>query len=586
MANATLRNPRFKVMATVRDQSAVDVTDFILKVSTTRSLGQFKGSFTLELRNRLDFVKLKFKAGETFRQVKDIESFFRPMTYIEIFISAKDPNNFTPVMRGFIDSVGGFQNAGDNSAQDRALVSGSDIGKAFVNQKVFFRPELSRIIAVGGQQVPVAEGAAANAFAIKTGDFTAAVFSLPLFNREFTPNQFMHEMLSIFIHPYINKVLEGYSIERIGEHLAGTFLISNNVEIVPVKMYLISLTTHQGSILSVLDYGKNSPWCEMFLQEGADRTIFVFRATPWKTPVGGGRDKLIPLMKTRDSSKGEVEAKEDPSVLDIAQEVEVTDTKGFELVGELYDNAYYEESRDVLKKIEKVTLLDIIDRQIYRDDSEVFTYFVTYPYEFMNWKIANLNGLYQHPEADSNPFLLRGHTDFYGFRPLEVKSTFTPFILDVRDPSPDTKNKGGEKQLTERRSILDAYLTTFNKSLVEAFKYNPDYEKGTIRIVGNEKIYIGQYIDVEVIDGRNGTFYVESVTHNFRAFNQFTTELRVTRGTAAINNGNSIVDQFLNDIQTKAVKRDKDLIFKSPNQNAKSPLGNGTRDANKKYPGK
>lgn len=589
MVNATVRAPRFKVLATARGEITRDVSDFILRITTNRDLNQFVGSFSLVLRSRLDFVKLETDWRTQLRETPsydELEDFFRPMTYIQIFISASDPNVFTPVMRGFVDSVGGLESAAEKSAQDRTIVSGSDLGKVFAKQKIFFRPELARIIAAGGQTTPLFEGASENALAVRTGDFTAAQFGLPLFSRDFTPNQFMHEMLNIFIHPYIGRILKEYSIERMGEHLSGTFIIDTGQEAIPIKLFLLNMTTHQGSILNLLDYAKNAPWCEMFLQEGVDRTIFVYRPTPWRVPVGGGKEKKIELMTNRRpiSRFGNVAPGEGSHGIDFAQENIATDTKQFKVSKE-YNDAYYTESRVDLEKERHIPRDRIKSSQIFVDDSDVFTYFVTYPYEFLNWKIANTNGIYQDPSATSNPFLLRGHTNFYGFRPLEIKSTFSPFVLDIKSPEPNKGNKGPEKQLTERKLILDVYLKLFNTATADAYRYNPDYEKGTLRIVGDEKILIGQYITTEVPDGLDASFYVEGVRHDFTAFGMFETELRLSRGTASINNKNSIVDRFLNKIEKEAQDRDKKALkIKSPNQKAKNTATN-TRQMNDKYKG-
>lgn len=586
MVNASIRSPSYRVLATKRGDIPKDVTDYVLAVTTTKDLNTFVGKFSLTLRNRLQVTNPNAKDNKL-RGIKNIEDFFKPMTFIQIFAKANDDGE-VPLMRGFIDSIGGMESVGEASAQDRTIINGSDMGKIFVKQKLFFRPELSSLMAVSLQKESLLEGAAENALAIKVGDFVSAAYSISLFSREFTPNQFMHEMLNIFVQPYIQKVLKNYRVPRMGEHLSGSFIIDTGFQIAPLKLFLMNLTTHHGSILNVLDYAKNAPWAEMFIQEGEDRSIFVFRATPWRTPDGQGSEKEIPLM-TRRKSKSLREKSvpgEGSRSIDIAQEVIVTRDK-FKLNGQ-FNNVYFRESERQLRQQKKITLNDIISKEIFRDDSDVFTYFSTSPNQLLNTKIASINALHQDRTATSNPFLLRAHTDFYGFRPMEFKSTFNSFLIDPKNPVQTVLTPlaelaiSPEKQIKLSEPLLRVYLREFNTALVDAYRYNADYEKGSVRILGDPTIRIGQYITMEIRDSRDATFYVEGVSHSFTAFDKFVTTLRLTRGTGAINNGNSIVDKFLNPLEIKAVEQDKKRLYISPEPNFKDI--DNSFDFNKQFP--
>lgn len=591
MVNVSTRAPRYRILATKRGDIPRDVTDYVLAVTTSKDLNSFVGKFSLTLRNRIEVANPQAKDNKL-RDIKNIEEFFRPMTFIQIFARTKTPDE-VPVMRGFVDSVGNSESVGEASGNDRSIVNGSDMGKIFIKQRLFFRPELSALMNVSIQKESILEGAAENAVAIRVGDFISAQYSISLFNRAFTPNQFIHEMLNIFVQPYIEKVLKNYNVPRLGEHLSGSFIIDTGVQVVPLKLFLANLTTHQGSILNVLNYAKNAPWCEMFLQEGEDRTLFVFRATPWRAPDGQGSEKEIPLMtRRREISLNEkIFPGEGSHSIDINQEVRVTragrEVNKFQL-NKKFNNKHFRESESQLREETKIELRDVISREIFRDDSDVFTYFSVSPNQLLNWKIATLNNLYQDQTATSNPFLLRAHTDFYGFRPMEFKSTFSPFLLDAKNQDqvtkgPDGKSTGPEQQLKVGEPLLRTYLRQFNTALVDAFRYNVDYEKGSIRIMGDPTIRIGQYITMEVRNAREATFYVEGVSHSFTAFDRFITTLRLSRGTAAINNGNSIVDQFLNPLEAKAVAQDKKRLYNPPDEKVVNSGADNSLDLNKQF---
>jgi len=585
MVNVRTRAPRFRVTATKRGESPKDVTEYVIGVTTSKDLNSFVGKFTLTLRNRIQVANEMAKDNKL-RGIKNIEEFFRPMTYIEIFAKTVD-DDLIPVMRGFIDSVGSTETAGETSGEDRTTITGSDIGKIFVKQRLFFRPELSAVLATSAQRQSFLAGAAENAVAIRVGDFVSAQYSISMFSRNFTPNQFMHEILNVFIQPYIQKVLKDYHVPRLAEHLAGSFTVDTGSDIVLLKLFLANLTTQHGSILNVLDYAKNAPWCEMFIQELEDRSVFVFRATPWRAPDGQGAEKEIELMtlRRRISVADFLRPGEGSRAVDIQQEIGISGSN-FEL-NEGYQNSFFEESSDTLKQETNIKLTDIVRKEVFRDDSDVFTYFSMYPYELMNWKIANLNGLYQDTTATSNPFLLRAHTNFYGFRPIEIKSTFSPFLLDAKNPDDVAKGTAGgaqgpEKQLKVTEPLLRTYLRQFNTAVVDAYRYNPDYEKGTVNIMGDPTIRIGQYITMEIKNARPASFYVEGVSHSFTAFDRFTTTLRLTRGTAAINNGNSIVDLSLNSLEKSAVAQDKQRAYNPP-EGTVSDSAASSLDFNKQF---
>ena len=136
MVNAFIRSPKYRVSVTKRGETPIDVTDFVLSVTTSKDLNNFVGRFTLVLKNRLNVVSGVSKKNRL-RGIRNIEQFFKPMTYVEIFASTNS-NVEVAVMRGFIDSIADTESVGNTSAEDRTSITGSDMGKIFVKQKLFF----------------------------------------------------------------------------------------------------------------------------------------------------------------------------------------------------------------------------------------------------------------------------------------------------------------------------------------------------------------------------------------------------------------------------------------------------------------
>ncbi|UOF90761.1 hypothetical protein LSG31_00315 [Fodinisporobacter ferrooxydans] len=222
----------------------------------------------------------------------------------------------------------------------------------------------------------------------------------------------------------------------------------------------------QGSVYSLVQQFGNSPWCEFFIDEAWDAPVFFFRNTPFTTSDG----KLV-------------------------WQESLPDTTYF----------LHPHIRDY----------DIIQEDVGHSDSEVYSYFFTYPANFyadqlafksiaiIREQITNINR-----ESDSsnitNPYVDLDNLYRYGFQLLQIGSPLIP------SESPD-----GGLQLSIK----------MNQWLAKSFGWAAQMLNGTLLLKGNEHMRIGRYF---TNDSTNETYYIESVDHS------------ITIGQAGSNGGDNV----------------------------------------------
>lgn len=154
------------------------------------------------------------------------------------------------------------------------------------------------------------------------------------------------------------------------------------------------------------------------------------------------------------------------------------------------------------------------------------------PFDYDDW-----TSITKHP---INNKLIReqdiGKSDFevinaYWVTPLNLSDTFTdvtsmiPVILDGQ--SAVKYGLQSFRVSTNIATVEPDAIKVFSEKLYQWYKDNPQFLEGTITIKGRPNIRIGQRLYNE---DTGYSFYIESVSHNWTNYEEYTTTLEVSRG--------------------------------------------------------
>lgn len=437
----------------------VDLTPFLGEnggVRVTKSVRQPAGGFVINLADRM------FQ-GDT-AQMESIYGLVEPMDVIEIRM-AREPhkhNGLPIVMRGFVSSVRRTQVVGNDGRPQRAVqIAGQDYGKLW--QIIQIRYFANYVM---GQQLL--------SFLRLAQNYGVAS------DRNYTPNEFIHEMAQQIINDFIGKMrrdgLEGEEDPFSPVQYIETF----DLTVPSARVSPFGINSWDGGTVyqMMTHYGDVGAWNELFIEDREAGPALVYRPAPFKRPDG----TMI----------------QEPS-------------------------APYAGSTAGIRTVE-LTDEDLQVDNTGRSDSNLANYYwVDNPsYALNDTSIVRMQEAFGSPET----YFIADYRNcapwLYGIRMMEMQTNQGARI----DGKAEADYVAGVGELVgwarERRRVL-----------VENNRDNVVFEEGSMTLKGSEQIRAGCYLSM-----RRGSmvseYYVPTIEHSYMPFRSFTTTVQVERGTGFI----------------------------------------------------
>jgi hypothetical protein len=186
--------------------------------------------------------------------------------------------------------------------------------------------------------------------------------------------------------------------------------------------------------------------------------------------------------------------------------------------------------QDFLPVISKISSNDIISMDVARTDSNVANYFwVEAPQYDVNFSF--LGKAMAEQGGDKSTFVITndGNLDsaLYGFKRMEEKSYQMGGISNSGNGTPKSVNNADS-------NVSLTWISQRRKDLVNQNRDNVVFESGSIRIVGNETVRAGTYLQI-THGNMTSNYYVPSVSHSYSPFGAYVTTAQVERGTGFID---------------------------------------------------
>jgi hypothetical protein len=353
------------------------------------------------------------------------------MDSIEIRMNRNLNPNMPVVMRGFVRSVGRDESVGQDGRPDRHVqVMGHDFGCAFVIQQTGIVLSLMQ-----GQEVNPLSAA------------LSAVNMIPQ---------------SMFCCDFIRNAVA--YVKDIMTHAGQQFDFDLTVKEGYVEPQTVQ--NAEGPLWNLMTRYADLPWNELFVREGTNHPVVVYRETPW---------------------------------VDI-------------------DGTNVNPSPDVLQNIPfwNIDMSDIVALRAHRDDSDVANFIWV-----QNALVQQNQGTYWTLNKDGPGVATGTENDpqVFGYRLMQISSQQGPGGPSISLPEP---------QQQEAYDSLNEWLIKSIKWIVKATKNNADFESGTVQIKGNPNIRIGDYITVKR-GPLAWSGYVTRVAHEFRMFQDYLTTINYIR---------------------------------------------------------
>lgn len=411
------RRPRVSVVAYTAE-GYVDLTPYVLRVQTQKSLANIEGKWSITLTAKRD------RQGRTWD--KRIAAF----DYIEIRIGTS--SNPSPIMRGFVENsvmIEGFDAEG--RPQRSVMANGYDYGGLLTKDKIYYLYEMDPTQGLTRYQLEVN-------FGIPAADLT--------------PNLFVQLVHQNIIAPFIAQLQTG------NPHIPDLLVETSVPDTYRINGFLVQ--PFQGVVSQLLQAYQGKPWCELFVVDRDGGPVLVYRWAPLKNKTGT-------IMR---GGAGTVE----------------------------------------------ITSSDRISSSLGRSGQELLNYWFTIPNSVLLNKIGYKAASTGLMAVGRNPAIDREKLK-YGFRPLEVESPLIP-LWSVG---------ATEEEIERGKDIVQATAAELNDWLRRAYDHNETLLAGSMTIKGNERAQIGSYV---VQSDRGFSAYIESVTHEWQLYGQWTTTLGLTRG--------------------------------------------------------
>lgn len=172
------------------------------------------------------------------------------------------------------------------------------------------------------------------------------------------------------------------------------------------------------------------------------------------------------------------------------------------------------------------------------DDGVANYYWVDAPRFNMNYDYLTLQYANYAAQQGAVPYYLTNYQNvnpaLYGLRKMEVTTQQGSTLeTDSGNGSAD-----GATRDTNKRSFLD-WIDSRRNALIAMNQDNVVFESGDMRLMGNEKIRAGVYVQVAYSAQIQSLHYAHSVTHVFEPFGNYFTEVEYDRGTNFIDRFNA-----------------------------------------------
>lgn len=366
------------------------------------------------------------------------------MDYVEISFSRylDDP---PIIMRAFVSNVRRTRMTDSTGKVHRAItVNGENFGKIWSNYYIEYLVQEIGQSLVGSD---IALGLANPLFmAYMLSENYGIAKAIP--NAGSIPNKdLIQGLIDNMLNPYI-EVLQQVSSQI--PKLKSWINVLDDFQIVNGPLIQ---SVHDQSVYDVMNQFGNRPWCEYFIDDFADGPVLIYRNAPFK------------------SYDGDVIWKESDPTSKYYAHLRIDDTM-------------------------------IIEEDVGTSDSEVYSYFFTYPAIAMYAQtdpramILGTQAITAEQESDItniyNPHVDLPNLYRFGFKGLMIASNSIPLE---------------SAEMSQTQIQLAQKMNTW---LVNAFRWTHKMKNGTIRMKGNEHMKIGRYVTQS---STKEQYYVESVDH-------------------------------------------------------------------------
>ena len=292
------------------------------------------------------------------------------------------------------------------------------------------------------------------------------------FKTVLTTQDFVSQVFEKAINPFMDKMMPS------------DFPLPRKIEpVISVKHGTVSpgIQAQQGNFHNLLSfYSDVGAWNEMFIQDEEDRVVCVYRPNPFLKSEGVDPEKIQPDAP-------------DPVYVDVPDE-------------------------------------DLISLSVSRTDANVSNYYwVNAPRFVLNDTFVAQS--WAIPQNHKGTVYLGDYTNaqekLYGIRLMETDSAMGEDAMDTHDTGRDAAGVQGQS-----RSMLD-WVNERRRVLVEQNKDNVLFERGTMRVRGNEAIKAGTYVRLRR-GSTSAVYYVVEVDHEIVPFSGWFSTVQFERGTGFI----------------------------------------------------
>lgn len=461
----------------------IDLTPFLGEnggVRTSKSVRSPAGGFNITLAD-------KIFQGST-NEMESLYGLIEPMDMVEIRIAhaptdpryvadyIRLPDRLPIVMRGFVSTVHRSEVMTAEGKPARSIViAGQDYGKLWQILQIRYLANY-----VMGQELLTTLK-----FAQNYGVNSAV---------EFTPNQFVREVINGVLNKFIDEMREKSGVRDEQDKPVSPVqrIEIFDLKVSDAKISPFGVNAFSGGTLNQMlsHYGDVGPWNELYLEDREEGVAVVYRPNPFYTPGG---DEISPAS---DKVK--------------AAEIDITDA-------------------------------DIVAMSVSRSDANVANYFwVDNPsYSLVQGETLRLQAGGMNPDS----YYVKDYRNcapwLYGIRMMQLQTN-----------QGQRTDGQGEAALQSGRGELLSWLDKRRRTIVESNRDNVVFESGSLSLKGNERIKAGMYLNISRGNLKQ-KLYAVNVDQNYMPFRSFTTSVTFERGTGFIerakrNNGKE--SPYLNEL--------------------------------------
>jgi hypothetical protein len=311
--------------------------------------------------------------------------------------------------------------------------------------------------------------------------------------KSMTGNDFVRQVVERIVNPYMADITALANAERLGAKVINQWQAEASIE-GSVSPYAVSSFTDEslyGIMRSVLDIGAFN---ELYLEDTEEAPVLVVRPIPFKD-IGG------------DFIQGSAES------LDVSS-------------------------------------VDVQNMNVSRSDEGVANYFWVPNNRMAMQTNMDQQAIAAHGSIDSFVRLdyLNCDKSFYGVRKMSAETA-------MGDELETWSNASRVANLQKETDYALTWQEKRRKLLADMNQDNVVFERGSLRLRGNEAIKAGMYL--RFLSGINqsyvGQAYAHTVSHDFLPFNGFFTTVHIDRGTGFIDRAQTPGSPYLAEIEAQGI---------------------------------